>query len=311
MGARVAVVSKGDERLTELGNCEGWHFPQTDDGVFSGYYPADTHDAIGQLVALCAKGAEFLLFPNSAFWWLDQYDGLAEYLEAHYFKVADNRHCILYELAPGSASIGRLERELQRLTDCEQKIRQLAPNPACHRPLLQSSSAQAAAPQTVSKWDAYQQLVARIRDIVQSVVPKGAHILVVSKGDPRLLDMTDRKAVHFPQSKSGGYAGHHPADSAAAIAQIDLLRRDEACYLLIPSTAYWWLGHYVEFRRHLEERYQRFWNDETCTIYELSSRSQPRAAQENGNGHAKQGLFARLRNRLAAPPVANNGRSHA
>ena len=31
-GARVLVVSKGDERLTDLGDCEGWHFPQADDG---------------------------------------------------------------------------------------------------------------------------------------------------------------------------------------------------------------------------------------------------------------------------------------
>jgi glycosyltransferase involved in cell wall biosynthesis len=310
-GVRVAVVSKGDERLIELGDYEGWHFPQADDGVYSGYYPADTHDAIDQLQRLQAKGAEFLLFPNSAFWWLEKYDGLADYLAAQYAKIADGEHCILYELEPGRASLGRLERELERLREVEQEIRQLAPNKAAPRPSHPSNGARGAAPATVSKKDSYQQLIASVQNIVESVVPKGSYILVISKGDPRLLDLRDRTAAHFPQSKSGGYAGHHPADSAAAIAQLDALRRDEASYLLIPATAYWWLGHYVEFRRHLEERYQRFWNDDNCTIYDLSPRSQPHAAQENGNGHVKASLLARLRNRLAISPVTTNGRGHA
>jgi hypothetical protein len=207
--------------------------------------------------------------------------------------------------------LGKLERQLRRLTDCEQQIRQLAAKPTLLYSLRDSSGANSIPSAVHLKHDDYQQLVSHIRNVVRSVVPKGAHVLVVSKGDPELLKLPDQVAAHFPQSKTGGYAGHHPADSAAALAQLESLRRDENCYLLIPSTAFWWLGHYVEFRRHLEDRYQRFWNDDRCTIYDLSAQSRSPTFTENGNVPARHGLFARLRRRLAPGPGATNGRSHA
>lgn len=37
---------------------------------FTGYYPTDSADAIERFEELCAKGADFLLFPRTAFWWL-------------------------------------------------------------------------------------------------------------------------------------------------------------------------------------------------------------------------------------------------
>jgi glycosyltransferase involved in cell wall biosynthesis len=310
-GARVLVVSKGDSSLTDLGEYEGWHFPQTDEGEYSGYYPADSQQAIDHLENLRTKGAEFLLFPNSAFWWLTHYAALARHLDAHYHTVARNESCIVYELIPGSASLGKLERQLRRLTDCEQRIRQVAAKPTLLCSLPDSRGAKSIRSAVHSKHDDYQQLVSHIRNVVRSVVPKGAHVLVVSKGDAELLKLPDQVAAHFPQSKTGGYAGHHPADSATALAQLETLRRDENCYLLIPSTAYWWLGHYVEFRRHLEDRYQRFWNDDCCTIYDLAAPSQAPTIAENGNVPARHGLFARLRRRLTPGPEAANGRSHS
>ncbi|HZD05715.1 MAG TPA: glycosyltransferase, partial [Longimicrobiales bacterium] len=48
--------------------------------------------------------------------------------------------------------------------------------------------------------------------VVDAYVPEGASVLVVSKGDPALLDLPDRTAPHFPQSENGGYAGFHPRD---------------------------------------------------------------------------------------------------
>jgi len=309
-GSRVLVVSKGDSRLTELGHCKGWHFPQSDDGEYSGFYPADSREAIDDLEKLRAKGAEYLLFPNSAFWWLAQYDELTRHLDARYHKIADNEHCIVYELAPGSASLGQLERQLRRLTDCENKIRNLAAKPFSISLSHVSNGAKSVPSAAHAKQARYQQLVSDIRNIVQSVVPKGAHLLVVSRGDADLLEMPDRVAAHFPQAKSGSYAGHHPADSAAAIAQLEALRQDDDYYLLIPSTAYWSLGYYVEFRRHLENCYERFWNDDRCVIYDLSTRSR-RPITENGHTPAKSSLFAKLRGRFSLAPVATNGRSHA
>ncbi|MGN1286124.1 MAG: hypothetical protein ACI4XG_06020, partial [Bradyrhizobium sp.] len=70
----------------------------------------------------------------------------------------------------------------------------------------------------------YQQLIQRIREAVRNTLPAQARVLVVSKGDEELLKLGDRKAEHFPQVESGAYAGHHPADSAEAIAHLEAFR---------------------------------------------------------------------------------------
>ena len=47
------------------------------------------------------------------------------------------------------------------------------------------------------------------------------------------------------------YAGHHPADSEAAIHHLEDLRAAGRAYL-VPATSSWWLDHYDDFRNHLE-----------------------------------------------------------
>jgi SAM-dependent methyltransferase/glycosyltransferase involved in cell wall biosynthesis len=119
----------------------------------------------------------------------------------------------------------------------------------------------------------YRQLVRRIRDVVRAGLPPDATVLVVSKGDAELLDLAGREAWHFPQQEDGVYAGHHPADSAAAIDHLEALRAKGAGFLLLPSMALWWLEYYPAFRQHLEGRYRRVQSDESCVIYDLSSPS--------------------------------------
>jgi GT2 family glycosyltransferase len=83
-GATVAVVSKGDEELLKLEESRrGWHFPQNEEGVYAGYYPADSAEAIAHLEELRAKGAQFLLLPVTALWWLEEYEGFGRYLRNH------------------------------------------------------------------------------------------------------------------------------------------------------------------------------------------------------------------------------------
>ena len=100
-------------------------------------------------------------------------------------------------------------------------------------------------------------------------------VLVVSKGDDELLKLGGCKAWHFPQTGQGVYAGYYPADSAAAIAQLEALRAKGGQFLLFPSTAFWWLGHYEDFRHHLDARCGRIWGDEQCVIYQLSRSCEP------------------------------------
>jgi GT2 family glycosyltransferase/glycosyltransferase involved in cell wall biosynthesis len=86
--ATVLVVSKGDSSLLDLPGLRTWHFPQTEHGVYAGHHPLDSQEAINHLEALRAKGADYLVFPATAHWWLDYYTGFKEHLETQYRVLA-------------------------------------------------------------------------------------------------------------------------------------------------------------------------------------------------------------------------------
>jgi hypothetical protein len=116
----------------------------------------------------------------------------------------------------------------------------------------------------------YDGLVEKVRGLARAALPAGSRVLVVSRGDYRLLDLGGCEAGHFPQAEDGVYGGYHPPDSAAAIAHLEALREKGAEYLLIPQTALWWLEYYEAFRRHLERRYRLVVQSfEACLIYSL------------------------------------------
>ena len=50
------------------------------DGTYAGYHPGTSEEAIEHLEAVRERGAEYILFPQTAFWWLDFYPGLLEHL---------------------------------------------------------------------------------------------------------------------------------------------------------------------------------------------------------------------------------------
>jgi hypothetical protein len=101
----VAVVSKGDEELLELGGGrQGWHFPQSEEGVYAGHYPADSREAILHLEELREKGAQFILFPGTAFWWLERYREFGEHLDSRYRRVWDDEIFIMYQLREARAT---------------------------------------------------------------------------------------------------------------------------------------------------------------------------------------------------------------
>jgi glycosyltransferase involved in cell wall biosynthesis len=127
--------------------------------------------------------------------------------------------------------------------------------------------------------ESYQEIVHRIREVVGAVLPDGATVIVVSNGDDDLLRLGDRRGWHFPQTKDGVYAGYHPASSSEAISHVEMLRKKGGGYLLFPSTSFWWLDYYGEFKQYLETHYKRIRHDDTCSIYELGESSY--AAERN------------------------------
>ena len=96
-GARVLVVSRGDDALFPPGLTAG-HFPQGPGGIYAGYYPADSGAAIAHLEQCRAEGAEFLLLPATAFWWLDYYGGLLQHLMGRGRVLHHDGHCVIFDL---------------------------------------------------------------------------------------------------------------------------------------------------------------------------------------------------------------------
>lgn len=105
--AMVAVVSKGDEQLVRLGPVTAWHFPCTQDGLYAGFHPGDDGSAILHLEEVRARGAEFLIFPASAFWWLEHYRQFADHLDRNYAVVAERQpRYLIYDLRTATARSG-------------------------------------------------------------------------------------------------------------------------------------------------------------------------------------------------------------
>jgi glycosyltransferase involved in cell wall biosynthesis len=97
-GEIVAVVSRGDSALLPTTERPAWHFPEARPGVYAGYHPADSAEAIDALEAARARGAGFFLLPGTAFWWLDHYAGLSRHLVERYRCAFRDARCIVYDV---------------------------------------------------------------------------------------------------------------------------------------------------------------------------------------------------------------------
>jgi hypothetical protein len=122
----------------------------------------------------------------------------------------------------------------------------------------------------------YAELVGRVQAEVLANVPGGASVLVAGKGDAALLELPGLRAAHFPQSESGGYAGHHPRDGAAVIGELEELRRRGAEYLVIPATVQWWFDYYEGLGAHLGGHGRMVVDAPgVCTIFNLGPEPAP------------------------------------
>lgn len=88
--ASVLVVSRGDEELLKLYGRRTAHFPQLKGGAYAGYYPQCSLAAIAHLETLRAQGADYLIFPEPALWWLEKYADFRRHLERQYRRVMDD-----------------------------------------------------------------------------------------------------------------------------------------------------------------------------------------------------------------------------
>jgi hypothetical protein len=241
--ATVLVVSKGDGHLLRLGGRRGWHFPQMENGEYAGHHPGSSEEAIEQLERLRNAGANYLLFPSTAFWWFGHYESLARHLTERYELVLSSPDtCVIFALDGHVAGNGVGDAPMDR----------------------------------------YRQSVEQVRDLVETVLPDDASVLVISRGDDRLVELDGRRARHFPQDATGGHRASHPANAEEAILELEKLREHGAEFLVVPATESWWLDHYGGFRRHLETRNRLVLDQRyVCTIYELEPKLQRAEAIES------------------------------
>ena len=96
--ATIIVVSKGDNELLELDGKRVWHFPQNEEGVYAGYHPSDSAEAIAHLEELRAKGGDSCSSPvrRSGGWRSTRF---GQHLEDHYRRVRNEEICIIFELS--------------------------------------------------------------------------------------------------------------------------------------------------------------------------------------------------------------------
>jgi hypothetical protein len=118
----------------------------------------------------------------------------------------------------------------------------------------------------------YSETVSAVKRVARAQLPRDATVAVVSHGDPALLDMMPRHAVHFPQDDTGAYAGYYPRDDAEAVALVEALRARGTEFLVIPRTEFWWLDYYQGLRLHLQSWSTRIWQSADCDIYRLFAR---------------------------------------
>jgi hypothetical protein len=114
----------------------------------------------------------------------------------------------------------------------------------------------------------YPGLIAHIHAVLAGKLPPGAKALVVSRGDEALLT-SGLLSEHFPQGAGGVYAGHYPADSAAAIAHLEQCRSGGAEFFVLPATGFWWLDYYGALLQHLMACGRVLHHDEHCLVFDL------------------------------------------
>ena len=96
--ANVLVVSRGDDDLLTLAGRTASHFPNTPDGLYAGYHPRDSTEAIEHLEKNRQEGSQFLVIPASMLWWLEYYPEFAGHMARHYPFSEHEGACLIYQL---------------------------------------------------------------------------------------------------------------------------------------------------------------------------------------------------------------------
>lgn len=214
-GSEVMVASRGDADLVQLDTAAGRHFPSDERGSWAGYHPA--LGAAAHMLIEQRGAASHLVVPATSAWWFDTYPEVVEYLAGGVCLADDPELASVWQLpeATGASAL---------------RVEHLGT-------------------------PGYRASVGHLREIVSALVDPGDTVLVISRGDPALIDHDGVDARHFPSDVDGSYGGH-PADDRSAVETLRSRCREGSRWLLIPCDADWWAEHYPGFWStvHLDHR---------------------------------------------------------
>jgi GT2 family glycosyltransferase len=118
--------------------------------------------------------------------------------------------------------------------------------------------------------DTYEKLVEDIVATLDRVLPPDANVLVVSKGDDRLLQVPGRRCSHFPQDEGGGYLGYYPKTGGDALQLLETAQVAGAEFFVLPATAMWWLDQYPELAERLGQTQPVVDRPDLCLVFGLA-----------------------------------------
>jgi hypothetical protein len=124
-------------------------------------------------------------------------------------------------------------------------------------------------PQCVARLGWQNQVLRAAIELV-AATPAGSHLLLVDEA--QFDDLSPLGRTISPFTEARGVYGGPPADSQAAIEELERKRGLGANAIAFAWPAFWWLDHYQEFARHLHERYRTTLDNDRWIVFDLSGR---------------------------------------
>jgi GT2 family glycosyltransferase len=237
-GSTVLVVSKGDDELVRFSGRTGWHFPRAADGRYAGYYPTDGSEAVGHLERLRAQGASFIVFPETAWWWLEHYPELARQLDENYGVTERTAACLVFDLRVGRLGAPAGEREEEEHHGEETPKEEHEPSAPAMPPVVVRDAA---------------------AEVVKALVPGDARVAVGTTDSTRVASLSLEGVVSMPLG-----------EDAATEAAVEELARSGLRFLVLPKATFSWLADHPSFAAYLREEHRLVIRQRhACEIHEL------------------------------------------
>ena len=100
------------------------------------------------------------------------------------------------------------------------------------------------------------------------VIPSGTSLVLVDDASWGASQVVAGRQARPFLERAGQYWGP-PPDDDTAVHELERLRQAGAGFIVFAWPSFWWLDHYVGFRRYLEATYPRVLANERLVIFDL------------------------------------------